>query len=158
MKALNYPTTVSYWTGHASSIPSGCSIRNGGDNMPHMEKSSSGKGKGRSDLIPICKGEAQVQSAESSGKLKLYRQLILEFFSKLPMLFSSIRIIFILECKNSGQYNDTQCSGWISHCHSGEYKQFMFDHCRKTCGLCASGNYILEHVANVVFSIIIYLK
>ena len=80
LKALNYPTTVSYWTGHASSIPSGCSIRNGGDNMPHMEKSSSGKGKGRSDLIPICKGEAQVQSAESSGKLKLYRQLILESF------------------------------------------------------------------------------
>jgi len=112
LKALNYPTTVSYWTGHASSIPSGCSIRNGGDNMPHMEKSSSGKGKGRSDLIPICKGEAQVQSAESS------------------------------ECKNSGQYNDTQCSGWISHCHSGEYKQFMFDHCRKTCGLCASDSEI----------------
>ena len=80
LKALNYPTTVSYWTGHASSIPSGCSIRNGGDNMPHMEKSSSGKGNGRSDLIPICKGEAQVASAESSGKLKLYRQLILESF------------------------------------------------------------------------------
>ena len=80
LNALNHQTTASYWTGHASSIPSGCSIRNGGDNMPHMEKSSSGKGNGRSDLIPICKGESQVSSAESSGKLKLYRQLILESF------------------------------------------------------------------------------
>ena len=80
LKELNYPTTVSYWTGYYSSVPSGCSIRNGGDNMPHFEKSSSGKGNGRSDLIPICKGEAQVPSAESSGKLKWYKQLILGSF------------------------------------------------------------------------------
>ena len=67
LKALNHQPTASFWTGHASSIPSGCSIGNG---TPHLEKSSSGKGNGRSDLIPICKGEAQVSSAESSGKLK----------------------------------------------------------------------------------------
>ena len=82
LKELNYPTTVSYWTGHASSIPSGCSIRDGGDNMPHLEKSSSGKGNGRSDLIPICKDEAQEPSAESSGKLKLCRELTLKSFLK----------------------------------------------------------------------------
>ena len=57
LKALGYPTTVSYWTGHYTGIPSGCSIRNGGNNQPHMEKSSSGTGRGRNDLIPICKGK-----------------------------------------------------------------------------------------------------
>jgi len=62
LKELYYPTTVSYWTGQASSIPSGCSIRDGGDNVPHLETSSSGKGNGRKDLIPICKDP----SAESS--------------------------------------------------------------------------------------------
>ena len=82
LKELNYPTTVSYWTGYAPSIPSGCSIRDGGDNMPHLETSSSGKGNGRSDLIPICKDEAQKPSAESSGKLKFYRELILELFDR----------------------------------------------------------------------------
>lgn len=55
LKALNFPTS-NYWTGYYSTIPSGCSTRNGGDKMPHFEKSSSGKGIGRSDLIPICKG------------------------------------------------------------------------------------------------------
>ena len=79
LKELYYPTTVSYWTGQASSIPSGCSIRDGGDNVPHLETSSSGKGNGRKDLIPICKDP----SAESSGKLKFYRELILELFFNL---------------------------------------------------------------------------
>ena len=89
LKALGYPTTVSYWSGYASSIPSGCSIRNGGDNMPHMELSSSGKGNGRSDLIPICKGSV------TSGKLQLYRQLILEsFFVKINVSTFEINYVF----------------------------------------------------------------
>ena len=71
---LGFSTKVSYWSGLSTNIPSGCSIRNGGDNVPHMEKSSSGTGNGRKDLIPICKG------SDSSGKLLLYRYLILKFY------------------------------------------------------------------------------
>ena len=70
LKALNFPAS-NYWTGYVSTIPSGCSTRNGGDRMPHFEKSSSGKGKGRSDLIPICKGP------ESSGIVNKFRATIL---------------------------------------------------------------------------------
>jgi len=36
-------------------IPSGCSIRNGGDKLVHFLKSAPGVGGGRNDLIPICK-------------------------------------------------------------------------------------------------------
>ena len=43
------------WTGPSDSIPSGCSRRNGGDNRPHFETSTTGVGRGRDDLIPICK-------------------------------------------------------------------------------------------------------
>ena len=70
LKALNFPAS-NYWTGYYSTIPSGCSTRNGGDKMPHFEKSTSGKGKGRSDLIPICKGP------ESSGIVNKFRATIL---------------------------------------------------------------------------------
>ena len=70
LRALNFPTS-NYWTGYYSLIPSGCSTRNGGDKRPHFEKSSSGKGKGRSDMIPICKGP------ESSGIVNKFRATIL---------------------------------------------------------------------------------
>ena len=43
------------WYGECSEIPSGCSIRNGGDMLRHFEISATGVGKGRGDLIPICK-------------------------------------------------------------------------------------------------------
>ena len=66
LKDLGYPTTASFWSGDFSFIPSGCSIRDGGDNKPHMEKASSGIGNGRSDLIPICKERT------SSGKLHMF--------------------------------------------------------------------------------------
>ena len=46
----------SFWTGRTSTMPSGCSIRNGGDKRPYFEKSTYYKGKGRKDLIPICNG------------------------------------------------------------------------------------------------------
>ena len=48
-----------FWTNNPVTkydIPSGCSIRNGGDNRPHFESSTTGVGRGRNDLIPICKG------------------------------------------------------------------------------------------------------
>ena len=63
LKSLGYPTTVPYWsdTRVPLDIPSGCSIRDGGDNMPHLERSTSGKGQGRWDLIPICKTPGKLQ-------------------------------------------------------------------------------------------------
>ena len=60
LRSLGFPTTVSYWIGSHSSIPAGCSIRNGHlcptceIHVPHMD-SKAGVGKGRIDLIPICK-------------------------------------------------------------------------------------------------------
>ena len=51
---LGFSTTASYWTASSSYIPAGCSIRNGGDNVPHLDDKD-GVGNGRSDLIPICK-------------------------------------------------------------------------------------------------------
>jgi len=60
LKHLGFPTTAKYWKGSHSSIPAGCSIRNGNDNRPHLDEKE-GVGKGRKDLIPICK------RPESSG-------------------------------------------------------------------------------------------
>jgi hypothetical protein len=46
-----------------------------------------------------------------------------------------------LFCKNSGQYSDDQCSGWkaagfctITWIGLEHFVDFMFDHCKKTCG------------------------
>ena len=51
--------TSNLWTGtdalHHPGMPVGCSIRNSGDMKPHFIPSSTGFGKGRNDLIPICK-------------------------------------------------------------------------------------------------------
>ena len=40
-----------------------------------------------------------------------------------------------LLCKNSGQYSNDECSGWkaAGYC-TEQYVDFMFDHCKKTCG------------------------
>ena len=50
-----------YWTSsapnYANSIPSGCSIRDGGDKKPHF-LFAGGVGTGRNDLIPICKRDS----------------------------------------------------------------------------------------------------
>ena len=54
LKHLGFPATASYWTGSSGGIPAGCSIRNGGDNQPHLDEKD-GVGNARSDLIPICK-------------------------------------------------------------------------------------------------------
>ena len=65
LKSLGFLTNVSYWTGsYSTHIPAGCSIRDGPNNHhvngsipwhPHFETSKAGVGKGRKDLIPICK-------------------------------------------------------------------------------------------------------
>ena len=41
------------WVGSRADIPTGCSIRDGGDMSPHWNTASSGRG--RSDLRPVCK-------------------------------------------------------------------------------------------------------
>ena len=46
--------------------------------------------------------------------------------------------IFI-DCKNSGKYEDTQCSDWIEDCFTGDYVDDMLENCRKTCGFCDKG-------------------
>ena len=56
LQILGYKVTKSFYQGPDNSIPSGCSIRNPGDQKPHMKASHPGLGKGRSDLTPICKG------------------------------------------------------------------------------------------------------
>ena len=54
LQKLGYQPLSNYWIGVYSSIPSGCSVRSDGSNDPHFEKSPSGVGSGRDDLIPIC--------------------------------------------------------------------------------------------------------
>ena len=60
LRNLGFPSTRSYWIVSRSSIPAGCSIRRGGLcttcelHAPHIN-SIAGVGKGRRDLIPICK-------------------------------------------------------------------------------------------------------
>ena len=56
LQILGYKVTKSFYQGPDNSIPSGCSIRNPGDQKPHMRASSPGLGRGRRDLTPICKG------------------------------------------------------------------------------------------------------
>lgn len=55
LQKLNYRYSATFWSNSNSGIPAGCSIRNGGDRIPHLETSTGGAGKGRNDLIPICK-------------------------------------------------------------------------------------------------------
>ena len=45
---------VGEWSDKSESIPSGCSIRNGGNFKLHFETSPTGLGVGRYDLIPLC--------------------------------------------------------------------------------------------------------
>ena len=54
LQKLGYQPLTDYWIGELSSIPSGCSVRSDGSNGPHFEKSLTGVGSGRDDLIPIC--------------------------------------------------------------------------------------------------------
>ena len=57
LSKLGFKSTGSYWYGYGPQypIPSGCSIRDGGDKMPHLLKYAPGVGIGRIDLIPICR-------------------------------------------------------------------------------------------------------
>ena len=43
------------WFGNYKGIPSGCSVRNGRDHRLHFEESQEGVGRGRQDLIPLCR-------------------------------------------------------------------------------------------------------
>ena len=54
LEILKYQTSGSFWTGQYDQIPTGCSIKET-DMTPHFETSPNGLGKGRNDLIPICK-------------------------------------------------------------------------------------------------------
>ena len=45
---------VGEWSDKSESIPSGCSIRNGGNFKLHFETSPTGLGVGRYDLLPLC--------------------------------------------------------------------------------------------------------
>ena len=51
-----------------------------------------------------------------------------------------------IECKNSGQYSDEQCSSWMDNCKGGQYGQFMIDHCSKTCGFCTLGTRLVHEL------------
>ena len=56
LKEVSYESSGYYWNGNTNGwIPSGCSVRNGGDYRPHLD-TNTGLGNGRCDLIPICKG------------------------------------------------------------------------------------------------------
>lgn len=60
-------TPGSSWVGSTTAIPVGCSIRNGGDLIPHWNTATSGTG--RSDLRPICKTTKTEQGAEVALQL-----------------------------------------------------------------------------------------
>ena len=51
---IGYHVKSTWWSGAYTQIPSGCSINDG--LKPFFETSTSGLGKGRNDLTPICKG------------------------------------------------------------------------------------------------------
>ena len=58
LSELDFDVSEDYWTSSdanfANMIPSGCSIRDGGNKRPHL-LSAAGVGTGKNDLIPICK-------------------------------------------------------------------------------------------------------
>jgi len=58
---LGFKASGSYWTSSGWAIPSGCSIRDGGDRKPHFLKSAPGVGTGRNDLIPVCKNVSKIE-------------------------------------------------------------------------------------------------
>jgi len=66
LQHLGYENLPSFWTGEYHEIPSGCSIRNEGDSQPHFETSTTGVGKGREDLIPICSKSKEISKTEYS--------------------------------------------------------------------------------------------
>lgn len=63
LSELGFEKSGSYYTYYGYPIPSGCSIRTIGfaeANKPHFLESSPGVGKGRNDLIPICKNVSKI--------------------------------------------------------------------------------------------------
>ena len=57
------------------------------------------------------------------------------------MLMNAKRFILnVLDCGNSGEFSDDECSGWktVGYCQGGSYAKFMTDHCSMTCGFCSS--------------------
>ena len=63
LKSLGFQANFNnYWSNKSNGIPFGCSIRRVGtrygkseDSRPHLETHPDGVGKGREDLIPICR-------------------------------------------------------------------------------------------------------
>ena len=53
---LGFPKSrVNNWFGNHMWIPAGCSVRKGQDHRLHFEESPEGVGRGRQDLIPLCR-------------------------------------------------------------------------------------------------------
>jgi len=90
LSKLGFKPTGKYWMDLRrmpypldASIPTGCSIRNGGDRMPHLVKWVRSVGSGRIDLIPICKKmwSQWSQCSESCGtgfKVRTRAKTVLE--------------------------------------------------------------------------------
>ena len=60
LQVLDITSLAISWTGKNDGIPSGCSFSKRKDSQqsytsPHFETSTTGLGKGRNDLTPICK-------------------------------------------------------------------------------------------------------
>ena len=53
-------------------------------------------------------------------------------------------IMYLTGCENSGQYSNAYCEGWKYLCTDfvDQNRQFMIDHCSKTCGFCDPGKLI----------------
>ena len=61
LSKLEYKFRKRYWEGSKRRIPSGCSVRTNKNKRPHLNDKP-GLGRGRKDLVPICK-EMQVKYA-----------------------------------------------------------------------------------------------
>ena len=56
---LGYQPLQDFYTGYETDVPSGCSVKINPNQSPPFKPhliETSGKGKGHSDFIPICKG------------------------------------------------------------------------------------------------------
>ena len=66
-------------------------------------------------------------------------------------------IMYLTGCENSGEYSNGKCEGWKYLCDSDQWRhrQFMIDHCSKTCGFCDPGKLIsiLRNSSMLKFSV-----
>ena len=92
LSELNFNVSGKFWRGSGAPMPSGCSMRSGGDKRPHLLISATGVGTGRNDLIPICK--SGLDTGTISIFISYWKRIIVSMRRKFIIIMKLLNFIF----------------------------------------------------------------